>query len=140
MCAGRQARQSVGGLVCECTRTSIHVLRGYPAALARTQKNSSLALFGVLPLTDLPKSARLYLFTQSVKMMYFCSGLISVDPNCPQPGIAILAIAIILLLIIILIVIVVMIMVIAIAIVVIIVVIIVVLVIVMIAILFIVII
>ena len=43
--------------------------------------------FGVLPLTNcyIPKSARAYLFPQSVKMYYFCSGPISVDPICPQP-------------------------------------------------------
>ena len=36
----------------------------------------------VLPLTYfyLPKSARVYLFPQSVKIHYFCSGPISVDP------------------------------------------------------------
>ena len=32
--------------------------------------------FGVLPLT--------YLFPQSVKINYFCSGPINVDPTCPQ--------------------------------------------------------
>ena len=37
-------------------------------------------LFGVLPLTY----ARAYLFPQSVKIPYFCSGPISVDPICPQ--------------------------------------------------------
>ena len=44
-------------------------------------------LFGVLPLTYfyLPKSARAYLFPQSVKTHCFCSGPISVDPICPQP-------------------------------------------------------
>ena len=46
--------------------------------------------FWVLPLSYgyLPKSARAYLFPQSVKIHYFwnfCSGLISVDPTCPQP-------------------------------------------------------
>ena len=43
--------------------------------------------FWVLPLTYfyLPKSARAYLFPQSVKIHYFCSGPISVDPICPQP-------------------------------------------------------
>ena len=42
--------------------------------------------FWVLPLTYfyLPKSARAYLFPQSVKNHYFCSGPISVDPICPQ--------------------------------------------------------
>ena len=41
--------------------------------------------FGVLPLTYLylPKSARAYLFPQSVRINYFCSGPISVDPVCP---------------------------------------------------------
>ena len=33
----------------------------------------------------LPKSARAYLFPQSVKIPYFRSGPISVDPICPQP-------------------------------------------------------
>ena len=31
-------------------------------------------------------SSRAYLFPQSVKMHYFCSGPISVDPICPQPN------------------------------------------------------
>ena len=41
----------------------------------------------VLPLTyfHLPKSARAYLFPQSVKIHYFCSGPIGADPTCPQP-------------------------------------------------------
>ena len=44
--------------------------------------------FWVLPLTYfyIPKSARAYLFPQSVKIDYFCSGPISVDPVCPQPN------------------------------------------------------
>ena len=44
--------------------------------------------FWVLPLTYmyLPKSARACLFSQSVKVHYFCSGPISVDPICPQPN------------------------------------------------------
>ena len=43
--------------------------------------------FWVLPLTYfcLPKSARAHIFPQSVKIHYFCSGLFSVDPICPQP-------------------------------------------------------
>ena len=43
--------------------------------------------FGVLPLTYfyLPKSGRAYLFSQSVKNIYLCSGPISVDPICLQP-------------------------------------------------------
>ena len=43
--------------------------------------------FWVLQLTYfyLPKSARMYLLPQSVKMHYFCSGPLSVDPICPQP-------------------------------------------------------
>ena len=43
--------------------------------------------FWVLTLSYLyfPKSARAYLFPQSVKIYYFCSGPISVDPICPQP-------------------------------------------------------
>ena len=43
--------------------------------------------FGVLPLTYcyLPKSARAPLFPQAVKINYFCSGPISVDPISPQP-------------------------------------------------------
>ena len=43
--------------------------------------------FWVLPLTyfHLPKSARAYLFPQSVKIHYFCSRPISVDPTCPRP-------------------------------------------------------
>ena len=43
--------------------------------------------FWVLPLTYvcLPKSARANLFPQSVKIHYFCSSPISVDPICPQP-------------------------------------------------------
>ena len=42
----------------------------------------------VLPLTYLylPESARAYLFPQSVKTHYFCSGPISFDPICPQPN------------------------------------------------------
>ena len=42
---------------------------------------------GALPLTYfcIPKSARAYLLPQSIKMCYFCSGSISVDPMCPQP-------------------------------------------------------
>ena len=42
----------------------------------------------VLPLTYfyLPKSARAYLFPQSVRNHYFCSGPIRVDPICPQPN------------------------------------------------------
>ena len=41
----------------------------------------------MLPLTYfyLPKSARAYLFPQSVKTHYFCSGPVSVGPICPQP-------------------------------------------------------
>ena len=43
--------------------------------------------FWVLSLTCfcLPKSARAYLFPQSVKVHYFCGGPISADPICPQP-------------------------------------------------------
>ena len=33
----------------------------------------------------LPKSARAYIFPQSVRIHYFCSGPSSVDPICPQP-------------------------------------------------------
>ena len=42
--------------------------------------------FWVLPLTYtyLPKSARAYLFPQSARIHYFCSGPLSVDPICPQ--------------------------------------------------------
>ena len=42
---------------------------------------------GVLPLTYfyVPKSDRAYLSSKSVKIHYFCSGPISVDPICPQP-------------------------------------------------------
>ena len=45
-------------------------------------------LFGYSRLTylHLPKSARSYLIPQSVKIHYFCSGPISVDPICPQPS------------------------------------------------------
>ena len=41
----------------------------------------------VFPLTYFyrPKGARAYLYPQSVKINYFCSGPISVDPICPQP-------------------------------------------------------
>ena len=41
--------------------------------------------FWVLPLIYfyIPKSARACLFPQSVKIDYFCSGPISVDPICP---------------------------------------------------------
>ena len=44
--------------------------------------------FWVLPLTYfyLPQSARAYLFPQSVKSHYFCSGPISADPIRPQPS------------------------------------------------------
>ena len=43
--------------------------------------------FWVLPLICfyIPKSARAYLFPQSVSFYYFCSGPISVDPICSQP-------------------------------------------------------
>ena len=43
--------------------------------------------FGVLGLAYfcLAKSARAYLFPQSTKTHYFCSGPVSVDPICPQP-------------------------------------------------------
>ena len=43
--------------------------------------------FWVLPFTYfyIPKSARAYLFPQSVKIHDFCSGPISLDPICPQP-------------------------------------------------------
>ena len=43
--------------------------------------------FWVLLLTyfHFPKSARAYLFPQSVEIPYFCSGPIGVDPICPQP-------------------------------------------------------
>ena len=43
--------------------------------------------FWVLPLTYfyLPRSARAYLFPQSVEINYLCSGPISADPTCPQP-------------------------------------------------------
>ena len=34
----------------------------------------------------IPKSARAYLFPQSVKIPYLCSGPISVDPICSQPS------------------------------------------------------
>ena len=39
-----------------------------------------------LPFTyfNLPKSARVYRFPQAVKIRYWCSGPISVDPICPQ--------------------------------------------------------
>ena len=44
-------------------------------------------LFWVLPLTYiyLPKSASAYLFPQSARIHYFCSGPITVDPIRPQP-------------------------------------------------------
>ena len=44
--------------------------------------------FWVFPLTYfyIPKSARAYLFPQSVNIPYFCSGSISVDPICRQPN------------------------------------------------------
>ena len=47
-------------------------------------------IFGVLRVTCLylPKSARVYLFPQPVKIPYFCSGPINVDPICPQPSTA----------------------------------------------------
>ena len=43
--------------------------------------------FWVLPLANfyLPKNARAYLFPQCVKIHYFCSGPISVDPSRPHP-------------------------------------------------------
>ena len=43
--------------------------------------------FWVLPLPyfDMPKSARAYLFPQSVEIHYFRSGPMSADPICPQP-------------------------------------------------------
>ena len=43
--------------------------------------------FWVLPLTYfyLPNSARAYLCPQYVKIHYFCSGPVSVDPIRPQP-------------------------------------------------------
>ena len=44
----------------------------------------------MLPLTCfyIPKSARAYLFHESVKISYFCSGPISIDPICPQPKVS----------------------------------------------------
>ena len=36
----------------------------------------------------LPKSARAYLFPQSVRTHYFCSGPVCVDPICPQPRVS----------------------------------------------------
>ena len=49
--------------------------------------NGVTAFLFKFPLTYfyLPKSARVYLFPQSVNIHYFCSGPISVDPICPQP-------------------------------------------------------
>ena len=43
--------------------------------------------FWVLPFTYfyIPQSARAHLFSQSVKVHYFCRGPLSVDPICPQP-------------------------------------------------------
>ena len=48
---------------------------------------SDRGTFWVLPLTYFypPGNARAYLFPQSVKIHYFCSGPVSVDPTCPQP-------------------------------------------------------
>ena len=44
-------------------------------------------VFGVpLAYFCLPKSARAYLFPQPVKIHYFCSGPINVDPICKQPN------------------------------------------------------
>ena len=40
----------------------------------------------VLTYFCLRKSAGAYLFPQSVKISYFCSSPISVDPICPQPN------------------------------------------------------
>ena len=44
--------------------------------------------FWVPPLTYfyLPKSAGAYLFPQTVKIHYLCSGPVRVDPICPQPN------------------------------------------------------
>ena len=43
--------------------------------------------YWVLPLTYfyIPKSARVYLFPQSVKVHYFCSDPMSIGPICLQP-------------------------------------------------------
>ena len=55
------------------TRYKTELLRGGHGAGARL-----LAYFYI------PKSARAYLFPQSVKNHYYCSGPISLDPICPQ--------------------------------------------------------
>ena len=46
-----------------------------------------IGTFGVLPLAYfyIPEIARAYLFPQSVRTHYFCSGPISVDLICQQP-------------------------------------------------------
>ena len=58
------------------------------SALMGSLQISCFLTEGVLPLTYLyiPKSSSSYLFPQSVKIDYFCSGPISVDPVCPQPN------------------------------------------------------
>ena len=72
------------------SRALLHTLACFflgPALTGSLQKICFLTgTFWVLPLTYiyLPNSARAYLFPQSVKVHYFCSSPISVDPVCPQ--------------------------------------------------------
>ena len=49
---------------------------------------SDRGTFWVLPLTyfHIPRSVSANLFVQSVKIHYFFSGPVSVDPICPQPS------------------------------------------------------
>ena len=61
----------------------IYSTTGFAAHFMLFDRGTSWAL----PLTCLyiPRSARAYLFPQYVKIVYLCSGRISVDPICPQP-------------------------------------------------------
>ena len=75
----------------QSARASVGVAAG--GMFGEGQVGSALAsflgrgTFRVLPLTYiyLPKSSMVYLCSQSVKINYFCSGPIRLDPICPQP-------------------------------------------------------
>ena len=76
----------VTGATCEMTRKGTNGV-GTDGVTASLQLFDS-GTFWVLQLTYfyLPKSARAYLFPEYVKMHYFCSGPMNVDPICPQPN------------------------------------------------------
>ena len=80
---GEAARKGRNG---ECPRAQFRQVQ-MGSVTATISCSFDRGTFGVLPLTYFyfPKSAMAYLFLQSVKMHYFCSGPIGVDPICPQP-------------------------------------------------------